>query len=119
MIKGHLDQARKNQRSTQPKLPPTSPTPTIDLDSFPEAPADGARSHFSYAAVFEPTGQIYTNQTGKFVSPSSNGNNYLMILYDYDSNTIDAEPMKNRTGPKILKAYQALHQRLCTPPTPR
>jgi hypothetical protein len=61
----------------------------------------------------EPTGQIYTDQTGRFVSPSSNGNNYLMVLYDYDSNFIFAQPFPNRTAKCILAAYQVLHTRLC------
>eukprot|EP00543_Licmophora_paradoxa_P007200 CAMPEP_0202442320 /NCGR_PEP_ID=MMETSP1360-20130828/1777_1 /ASSEMBLY_ACC=CAM_ASM_000848 /TAXON_ID=515479 /ORGANISM="Licmophora paradoxa, Strain CCMP2313" /LENGTH=61 /DNA_ID=CAMNT_0049057657 /DNA_START=43 /DNA_END=225 /DNA_ORIENTATION=+ len=60
----------------------------------------------------EPTGQIYTDQTGKFITPSSNGNQYLMILYDYDSNAILAQPMKNRTAKTILEAYKKLHARL-------
>jgi hypothetical protein len=45
--------------------------------------------------------------------PSSNGNNYLLILYDYDSNHIFAQPFKNRTAKCLLTAYQVLHTRLC------
>jgi hypothetical protein len=53
-----------------------------------------------------PTGQVYTNQTGRFITPSSNGNNYLLILYDYDSNAILAEPLKDHTpGTAILAGY--------------
>jgi hypothetical protein len=58
----------------------------------------------------EPTGQIYTDQTGHFISPSITGNNYLMILYDYGSNHTFAQPMKNRQGPTIFKAYAILHK---------
>jgi hypothetical protein len=62
-----------------------------------------------------PTSQVYTNQTGRFITPSSNGNNYLLILYDYDSNAILAEPLKDRTGTTILAAgYQKLHAALST-----
>ena len=61
----------------------------------------------------QPTGQIYTDQTGKFVQPSSNGNNYLLILYDYDSNCILAEPLKSCTANAILGAYKMLHTQLC------
>jgi hypothetical protein len=61
-----------------------------------------------------PTGQIYTDQTGRFPVPSSNGNNYLMILYDYDSNSILAEPMRTRTGKSILLAFEKLQTRLTT-----
>jgi hypothetical protein len=73
MVKGHLDQARKNQRSTK--------TPVEPVDQHDEFPSilTGVRSHYCYASIMEPTGQIYTNQTGRFVQPSSNGNNYLLI----------------------------------------
>jgi hypothetical protein len=35
-----------------------------------------------------------------------------MILYDYDSNAILAEALRNRTGPEILRAYKKIHQTL-------
>ena len=115
MIKGHLDQSRKNQRSTNTSL--ITPDPDAqsepDPDDFPTSPPSGERSHFCYVSIMEPTGQIYTDQTGKFVTPSSNGNNYLLVLYDYDSNAILAEPMKSRHGPAILSAYKLLHAKLC------
>jgi hypothetical protein len=53
------------------------------------------------------------DRTGQFVTPSSNGNNYLLILYDFDSNCILTEPFKTRTAKFILTGYQALHTRLC------
>jgi hypothetical protein len=117
MVKGHLDQSGQNQRSTKPDLIPVDDAPSLpktDDDPFPASPADGARLHFCYLSVMEPTGQIYTDQTGQFVTPSSNGNNYLLLLYDYDSNCILAETMKNRTGKSNLAAYKALHTNLCT-----
>jgi len=45
--------------------------------------------------MLEPMGQIYTNQTSKFVALSSTSNNYILILYNYDSNAIIAVPFKN------------------------
>jgi hypothetical protein len=36
-----------------------------------------------------------------------------MVLYDYDSNHIFAQPFKNRTAHCITEAYKILHQRLC------
>jgi hypothetical protein len=100
MIKGHLDQSRQGQRSTQPTLIPVDdPSPlTTKLaadvnNAFPSSPSEHKHTHFCYTAIMEPTGQIYTDQTGQFVTPSSNGNNYLLILYDYDSNCILAKPL--------------------------
>jgi hypothetical protein len=71
------------------------------------------RSHFCYAALAKITGQVYSDQTGKFTFPSSNGNNYLFILYDYDSNLILAEPMKSRRAQDIVSAYKTVHTKLC------
>jgi len=109
MIKGHLDHVRKNQRSTKPK---PRETPLEPDDAFPTDGLD-VRSHNCFLTLIEPTGQIYTDQTGKFVTPSSNGNNYLMIVYDYDSNYIFAEPFKTRTAQSLLIAYKAVHSKLC------
>ncbi len=111
MAKGHLDQSRKNQRST--RIEPDTDDPMHGLDdSMPTS--DPSKTFECYCAIAEPTGQIYTDQTGRFISPSSTGNNYLMILYDYDSNHIFAQPLKNRQAPTIVAAYAILHKRLCT-----
>jgi hypothetical protein len=57
-------------------------------------------------------GQIYTDQTGRFPVVSRTGSKYIMILYDYDSNAILAQPIKDRTAPELLRAFQAMEQEL-------
>ena len=118
-IKGHLDQTRKNQRST--KLIPTEAAslPPDDSDviahAFPPSDPDNERTHHCYAGIVNPAeGQIYTDQTDKFIVASSTGSNYILVLYDYDSNNILVEPMRSRSGPCILRAFQTLHARLVT-----
>jgi hypothetical protein len=134
MVKGHLDQSRRNQCSTRatpppppgfvaPSSPPTTPSfpDSTELDDqFPSSSTPNDRSHHCFAAVMEPTGQIFTDQTGRFVAPSSNGNNYLLLVYDFDSNSILAKPIKSRTGSAILTGYQTLHAKAmhCRPPPP-
>jgi hypothetical protein len=92
MHKGHMDQKRKNQKSTKNTTPPAVHIPTDttpdSTDSDMSPPGIDERTHAVYTNVFEATGQIYSDQTGQFVAPSSNGNNYMMIVYDYDSNHI-------------------------------
>jgi hypothetical protein len=122
MIKGHLDQSRKNQDSTKPMPKSTpvftelTPKPTSEPDDniVPPSPMPNKHTHFCYAVIMEPTGQVYTDQTGRFVTPSSHGNNYLLICYDYDSNSILAKPIKNCTGAAILHGYKTIHSKLCT-----
>ncbi|KAI2506705.1 Reverse transcriptase (RNA-dependent DNA polymerase) [Fragilaria crotonensis] len=116
MVKGHLDQTRKNQRSTKPaaSLPDDADTTSAaTVCRFPNSDPDNQRTHHCFASIVEPpTGQIHTDQTGKFVVASSTGNNYILVLYDYDSNSILVAPMRSRTGPCILAAFQGLHARL-------
>lgn len=105
-IKGHLNQQRKNIRSTQPK--PESP-----LDTSPASESPNERTHQVFAAVIATTtGEIATDLTGRFPTTSSRGHKYILVLYDYDSNAILAAPMRNRSDTEHLRAYNQLHQYL-------
>jgi hypothetical protein len=109
MLKGHMDQQRANQRSTQPAssaAPTTNTSPTSTLPQpNPEVPA-ASRTHNIFVDCQLMTGQIATDQTGRFLVSSSRGNSYLLIVYDYDSNYIHAEPLGSRSGADILAGYQ-------------
>jgi hypothetical protein len=101
--KGHLNQQRQNARATKIKDAQVHVTePDID---------HGVKTQFVYAATID-AGQIYTYQTGRFPVVSSKGNKYIMILYAYDSNAILAQPIKYRTAPELLKAFQVMEQEL-------
>jgi hypothetical protein len=110
MHKGHLDQSRKNQRSTTNAAPRDV---TID-DYFPSITEENTsdRTHLVCATIFQPTGKFYSDMTGKFVSPSSTGNNYILIVYDYDSNSIQAIPMRTRSKTDHLKALKTAYDAL-------
>jgi hypothetical protein len=117
--KGHLDQTRKNQRSTKQPNDPSTPLPApavldpLHVDAIPTSEPANVRTHQCFATGFEPTtGQIHSDQTGKFVLASSSGNNYILVVYDYDSNGILVKPMQSRSGPCILAAFQLVHARL-------
>ena len=107
--KAHMKQTRKNVRSTKPETPALPLLP--ELDEFPPPLDKGKRTHYLFASVIDrnPTGRCYGDLTGRLPLPSSRGNNYLLILYDYDSNFIAAEPIKDRTAASILAAYIKLH----------
>ena len=118
MYKGHLDQTRKNQRSTKFKTTdsafeltlvhpdtledPTTSTPTVISDPT-------IRTHHIFASCEQVTGKIASDPTGKFIIPSSSGNKYILVVYDYDSNMIFAEPMKSRSATDHLNAYKHIH----------
>jgi len=90
----------------------TSPNSNVvspNDDAFPTTMDTGERTHLCYAAMMEPTSQAYMDLTGKFVVPSSAGNNYILIVYNYDSNGILAVPLKTQHSETILAAYQMAH----------
>jgi hypothetical protein len=99
--KGHLNQQRQNARTTKIKDAKAIVTEP-DLDH-------GIKTQFVYAATID-AGQIYTDQTGRFTVVWSKGNKNIMLLYDYDSNAILAQPIKDRTAPELLKAFQVMEQ---------
>jgi hypothetical protein len=98
-----LNQQRLNARTTKIKEPKAIVTEP-DLDH-------GIKTQFVYSATID-AGQIYTDQTGIFLVVSNKGNKYIMILYDYDSNAILTQPIKDRTAPELLKAFQIMEQEL-------
>ena len=75
----------------------------------PETTPPALRTHAIYADCHLVSGQIYSDLPGRFLAPSSAGNAYMLIVYDYDSNMILAEPMKSRSGAEYLAAYQKIH----------
>jgi hypothetical protein len=98
-----LNQQRKNARTTKFRDPKViTIEPDLDQD---------IKTQFVYAATMD-AGQIYTDQTGRFLVVSSKCNKYTMILYDYDSNSILAQPIKYRTAPELLRAFQVMEQEL-------
>jgi hypothetical protein len=56
--------------------------------------------------------QIYTDLTGIFPTTSISGNRYILILYDYDSNSVLSAPMKNRGAKGMVRAFDLLIQSL-------
>lgn len=95
-IKGHLNQIRKNVRSTK------QPTLEEDIQTSQE------KTEYVYATIIEPTDKIATDLTGRFPITSKRGGKYIMILYDYDSNAILAEVMVSRTETEHIRSYKKL-----------
>ena len=56
--------------------------------------------------------KMYTDQTGKFPVTSFRGNQYIMVLFELDSNNILVKPMKSRSAGNLILAYQTLVDRL-------
>jgi hypothetical protein len=100
--KGHMNQIRQNIRSKQPVVEITAP----ETDMIQED-----KCHYIYAATLE-TNQIYSDLTGRFPTTSLSGNKYILILYDYDSNSVLSAPIKSRGDKEIVRAFDFLIQSL-------
>jgi hypothetical protein len=82
----------------------------IELDDItPEAAH--VKTHQVFAAMVD-VGKVYGDLKGRFPIQSSSGHQYILTLYDYDSNTISTEPMKKRTDKEMIRAYTSLHKQL-------
>eukprot|EP00804_Cyclotella_cryptica_P013004 CCRYP_002334-RA/>CCRYP_002334-RA protein AED:0.29 eAED:0.29 QI:0/0/0/1/1/1/2/0/658 len=83
---GHLNQTRKNVRSTKPKSAP-----------FEEVHSNQLRGR--------KVQDIYT-------TTYQAGNKYIMVMVEIDSSAILVEPIKNRTDAELTRAYSTLMLRL-------
>jgi hypothetical protein len=109
MVQGHLNQQRANIRSTKPKsvtFPTTSDSALPKIEHYPTPEPANVITESLYADCQAITGKIFTDPTGRFLVPSTTGNAYMLVLYEYDSNFIHVEPMKNRTKEEHLAAYR-------------
>eukprot|EP00804_Cyclotella_cryptica_P004492 CCRYP_017634-RA/>CCRYP_017634-RA protein AED:0.15 eAED:0.15 QI:0/0/0/1/1/1/2/0/934 len=68
--------------------------------------------HDIFIRTYDTHSTLYTDQTGKFPHLSSQGNRYQMILYHVDSNSIWAEPTKNKTEGELILARNRALQRM-------
>ena len=60
----------------------------------------------------ELKGYIATDLCGVYPAMSNRGMKYILVLYDYDSNTILARVMKSNKGHAITTAYKLIYDEL-------
>ena len=102
--KGHLNQTRKNVRSTKPKRAPLEEANTASLR--------GKKVRDVFTHVYDVRETIFSDQTGQFPTRSLRGNKYIMVMVDIDSSAILVEPIKSRKDEELTRAYRALMDRL-------
>jgi hypothetical protein len=100
--KGHLNQSRKNVRSTKPK----------PLEEIHTNQLRGRKVKDIFVKVYDVRETVFTDQTGQFPTRSKSGNKYIMVMVDIDSSGILVEPIKNRKDAELTRAYEALLLRL-------
>ena len=101
---GHMQAQRGHVRSTKPSV--TSPELRTALDKV-----RNLRLHLLSTSELEADWKHMTasDQTGRFPLTSRRGHQYIMILYDYDTNYIFAEPIKSRHQDELVRAYKKCH----------
>ena len=57
-------------------------------------------------------GIISTDLPGRFPFPSDLLNNYIFVLYDYDSNAILIRPIKSRDKSELIRGFQLCYDEL-------
>eukprot|EP00957_Ditylum_brightwellii_P207512 15353315-Ditylum_brightwellii.AAC.1 len=102
---GHMACNRKNVRSTTKK----SPLQTDDEKEGFWPQQQPVQTNMVYLVLkladeFDHT--IYTDLTGTFLVTSQVGNKYVMVAYDYDSNSIIAVPVPNCSDSALTKAIK-------------
>ncbi len=98
--KGHLNQTRKNIRTTKVKA---TPLETCNISHL-----HGKKVRDVYTQTYMVRETMFSNQTGQFPIQSLRGNKYIMVMVQINSNTILVEPMKNCKDDKMIQAYNAL-----------
>ena len=102
--KGHLNQVRKNIRSTKPK--------PREMETSNTSTLRGQKVRDVYTRVYETRNTVFSDQTGAFPWRSRSGNKYIMVMVEIDSNAILVEPIKSRKDPELTRAYRSLMTRL-------
>ena len=97
---GHLNQTRRNVRSTRP------------LEMSNTKTLRGKKKRDVYMSVYNTRETICTDQTGQFPTRSQRGNKYIMVMVEIDSNAILVEPMTSRKDAEMIRAYDTLITRL-------
>ena len=102
--KGHLNQSRKNLRSTKPKRTPIEVPKTATLQ--------GHKAHAIYTRVYKLRNNVFSDHTGQFPTRSQRGNKYIKVMAEINRYAILVEPIKNRKDEELTRVYRAMMLRL-------
>lgn len=94
--KGRIRQEQKNIHPTTKLNFPSEP-PTIEETSKIANPDNQLKTHDCFITITtKEEGTSFSDLTGQYPIISSRGNKYILVLYDYDSNSIQIRALKTR-----------------------
>ena len=107
--KGHISQERQGLQST------AATNSNIYVDFVPShKPLRTHKCFITIKQLDKLQGKSYSDLTGCFPIPSSRGNEYILVIYDYNSNAILAEAIPNRQAATIRDATLTMLEKLKT-----
>jgi hypothetical protein len=91
-----------------------STKPSIKLeddgdDFFPSASDTTTNQSCAKLVEFTASTTAYADLTGRFPTISARGNQYILVVYDFDSNAILTEPLKSRQAGEIKRGWLELN----------
>lgn len=88
----------------------------IHEDFFPPHDGTQVRTNQVIYAIEEFEEKItgYMDLTGRFPIKSARGNEYLLVAYNWDANSILVEPLKNKEAQTITNAWEKINKRFST-----
>ncbi len=98
--KGHINQTRKNVHSTKAKTAP--------LETCNNSQLHGKKVQDIYTQMYMVRKTMFSDQTGQDPMRSQQGNKYIVVMTEINSNAILVEPMKSRKDEEMIRAYNAL-----------
>ena len=79
---------------------------------YPPSNHPNKKTHDAIYTITSKHDKAYMDLTGRFPHCSSRGNEYILVVYHYDSNAILGMPIKNRQAATITHAWQQLNSQL-------
>ena len=104
--KGHLNQEASGLQRTKFQ---SNKQETNKEDMYPQ---QQEKTNAVIYSTIQSTDKAYLDLTGRFPYCSSRGNQYILIGYHYDSNTILGVPLKNRQATTITIGWNTLNDKL-------
>lgn len=123
---GHMKAIRSGTRSTKNKdnRPIEVEAEDVVDDADQEPDLEKPRSHIETAKNHqvacgvvevqqsEVKGLVSSDLPGRFPFTSNHGNNYIFVMYDFDTNSIIGKPIKSRESDQLVFGYQQCYDEL-------
>ena len=99
---------KEKNNTTEIKQEDNAPMDDDNLDYYPQPGLEKTNSTFVY--IFNLQGLVATDLIGTFPITSSLGFRYILLWYNYNSNTFHSIPLKSKTSKEQTEAYNIAYE---------